>query len=270
MLQAIISPAKNMRIANDTFAATTPPRFLPQADAIRQALCALEQQEGDAGLQRLWRVSDRLLAENVERLHRLFARKDLGDPVSTACSAALFSYDGIQYRSMAPEVLDAEALAWLSQHLWILSGFYGALRPFDAVMPYRLEMGATLAIPPAKNLYGFWAHLLGEAIAEAAAQDEDPTVINLASVEYAKAVLPHLPATTRAITIVFGEELRNGKPIQRATASKIARGSMVRWMAENRLEHAEELIGFPLGYIYCSELSDDTTFVFMRAGKRSQ
>ena len=172
------------------------------------------------------------------------------------------SYHGIQYQSMAPEVMDAAQLAWLQDHLWILSGLYGCVRPFHAVEPYRLEMGAKLAVDDARDLYAFWSDKLARVIAPAGS---NTTIVNLASVEYAKAVLPHLAGDATAVTCLFGEGIRNGKPIQRSTASKKARGSMVRWMAENKLEDASELTAFNIGYRHIPELSDKNTLVFMNA-----
>lgn len=127
------------------------------------------------------------------------------------------SYHGIQYQSMAPEVMDSAQLTWLQDHLWILSGLYGCARPFHAVEPYRLEMGAKLAVDDTRDLYAFWGDKLARAIAPAGS---NTTIVNLASVEYAKAVLPHLAGDATAVTCLFGEGIRNGKPIQRSTASK--------------------------------------------------
>lgn len=170
------------------------------------------------------------------------------------------SYHGIQYQSMAPEVMDSAQLAWLQDHLWILSGLYGCVRPFHAVEPYRLEMGAKLVVDGARDLYAFWSDKLARAIAPAGS---NPTIVNLASVEYAKAVLPHLAGDATAVTCLFGEGIRNGKPIQRSTASKKARGSMVRWMAENKLEDASELTAFNIGYRHVPELSYLGTLMFI-------
>lgn len=276
MLQVIISPAKQMRVCRDAFAPRRIPPFPRKTEQLYQALCALEQDSGPEGLKALWRVNDKLLAENRERLHAFVPLADdaaLNDPAcARSASAAIFSYVGIQYQSLAAAVLDEDALAWLDRHLWIISGFYGCVRPFDAVEPYRLEMGAKLAVAGARDLYAFW----GEKIAQAVCAGDDACgVVNLASVEYAKAVLPHLPAGATVTTCLFGEELRAGKPVQRATASKIARGSMVRWMAEHGTEDPADLVRFDIGYRFAPELSGPTrpaapgvttqTLVFMRS-----
>ncbi|MCF6413342.1 YaaA family protein [Collinsella tanakaei] len=266
MLQVIISPAKQMRVAADTFTPRGIPPFPERTERLVRELRDIERTQGAEGLKRLWRVNDKLLAENIERLHEfepVSHEEALDDPaVARTISPAIFSYIGIQYRSMAPEVMGFPELEWLQAHLWVLSGLYGCVRPFDAVQPYRLEMGAKLSVDDTRDLYAFW----GDRLAQVICADGPTCVVNLASVEYAKAALPHLPAGSQAVTCIFGEDLRAGKPVQRATASKIARGSMVRWMAENGIERAEELTRFDIGYAHAPELSseDGRTLVFMK------
>ena len=274
MLQVIISPAKKMVAARDAFEPAGVPPFPEKTAALLAQLRGMERAE----LQALWKTSDQLTDEAYGTLRALEAvpqrAGDLADPrVATGVGPAVFSYVGIQYQSMAPGVMDADALGWLQAHLWILSGFYGCARPFDAVALYRLEMGAKLNMPadteagrPATgDLYAYW----GSDPARAVCPGGD-CLVNLASVEYAKAVLPHLPESARSVTCVFGESLRNGRPVQRATASKVARGSIVRWMAENGVEDPEALRRFDVGYAFAPELSHadrtgNETLVFMRA-----
>lgn len=289
MLQVIISPAKQMRVCASAFAAQGIPPYPQRTATLHQHLLQIEHQDGKDALQALWSVSDRLLQQNLDRLHAFEPLMDAGDlnnpELARLVSPAAFSYVGIQYQSMAPEVLDQESLAWLQSHLWILSGLYGCVRPFDAVQPYRLEMGAKLAADGAKNLYAFWGDALARAVCgymddetppqTGAAAHAGTCVVNLASVEYAKAVLPHLDQSSRCITCIFGEDLRAGKPVQRSTASKTARGSMVRWMAENRIEDPADLTRFNVGYAFSPRLSSNysptanaggnQTLVFMKS-----
>ena len=268
MLRVIVSPAKKMVSGTDSFAVQGVPSM---SDRTRILLDALSDMDA-AELQALWKVSDKLLGPCLDVLEDLkrdvipTCDDDLADPVFSArVSPAVFSYMGIQYQSMAPGVLDEGALAWLQEHLRILSGFYGCVRPFDAVLPYRLEMGAKLGVDGARDLYEFW----GDAIArEVLTPGEDGhavnTVVNLASVEYAKAVTPHLGEVC-SVTCIFGEDLRDGKPVQRSTASKTARGSMVRWMAENGIDEVADLPRFNVGYTFVPELSSESALVFMKA-----
>lgn len=264
MLQIIISPAKQMRAAQDAFEVAGIPPFAHETARLHDALLDIERSEGAQGLQDLWNVSDKLLGLCLDTLHEfepIQCDADLTDPdIARRISPAIMSYHGIQYQSMAPEVMDDEQLTWLQNHLWILSGLYGCVRPFHGVEPYRLEMGAKLAVDGAHDLYDFWGERLAQAIAPAGSH---ATVVNLASMEYAKAVVPHIAQDTTVITCIFGEGVRNGKPIQRSTASKKARGSMVRWMAENRLQDTDELTAFNVGYRCISELSSQTTLVFI-------
>lgn len=264
MLQVIISPAKQMRVTQDAFSVQGIPPFAHQTARLHQALLSIESKDGAGGLQALWNVSDKLLASCMDTLHEfapVLREADLADSViARRLSPAIMSYHGIQYQSMAPEVMDDEQLTWLQTHLWILSGLYGCVRPFHGVEPYRLEMGAKLAVDGTRDLYAFWNDKLACAIAPAGSST---TVVNLASAEYAKAVLPHLAVDATAVTCLFGEGIRNGKPIQRSTASKKARGSMVRWMAENKVEDAGRLTEFNIGYRHIPELSDKNTLVFM-------
>ena len=264
MLQVVISPAKQMRAAQDAFEVLGIPPFARETARLHRALLDIERNEGSDSLQALWNVSDKLLGPCLNTLHEfgpILKNGDLDNP-ALAChlSPAVMSYHGIQYQSMAPEVMDSAQLAWLQSHLWILSGLYGCVRPFHAVEPYRLEMGAKLPVDGARDLYAFWGNRLAQAIAPAGS---DTAIVNLASAEYAKAVLPRLTTDATVVTCLFGEGIRNGKPIQRSTASKKARGSMVRWMAENKLEDVSGLTEFNIGYRHIPELSNKNTLVFL-------
>lgn len=264
MLQVIISPAKQMRSAQDAFEVLDIPPFARETARLHRALLDIERNEGSDGLQELWNVSDKLLGSCLDSLYEfepILENGDLDNPdIARNTSPAVMSYHGIQYQSMAPEVMDAAQLDWLQNHLWILSGLYGCVRPFHAVEPYRLEMGAKLSVDGARDLYAFWGNRLAQAIAPTGS---DTTIVNLASVEYAKAVLPHAAQDTTVITCLFGEGVRNDKPVQRSTASKKARGSMVRWMAENKLEDVSGLTAFDVGYRHLPELSNKNTLVFL-------
>ena len=192
-----------------------------------------------------------------------------------ACTPAAFSYEGIQYQNMAPQVMTEGQLDYLQRHLRILSGFYGVLRPFDAVVPYRLEMQAKLSVGGARDLYGYWGPRLYEALAVDIAQQEgdaagERAIVNLASVEYAKAVLPHAKAAVKAggdvhvATCLFGT-IRDGKLVQRSTEAKAARGTFVRWCAENSIERVEDFKCFDAaGYAFDQELSTNDSFVFVK------
>lgn len=246
-MKIIISPAKKMNIDSDTLSALSQPLFADEA-----AHLAAQLRDMDApALKKLWQCSDKLTAENIDRLA-------VFDP-ARAQTPALLAYEGLQYQHLAPAVLDREALAYLQDHLRILSGLYGVLRPFDAVMPYRLEMQAKLAVDGAKDLYAYWSKRLYEALDESGG-----LILNLASEEYARAIRPHVEPGTRFISVRFGEMV-DGRVKQKGTFAKMARGEMVRFMAEQRLSRLDELRHFDaLGLHYEEALSDDDTLTFVK------
>ena len=143
-MRMIISPAKKMRTDPDGLAAVGLPRFRDKAERVKQALQRLTAEE----LQALWRCSDSLARLNAERLRGMDLERGL--------TPAVLAYEGIQYRYMAPGVFERGEYAFLQEHLRILSGFYGVLRPLDGVVPYRLEMQAKLSVDGCRDLYDFW------------------------------------------------------------------------------------------------------------------
>ena len=175
----------------------------------------------------------------------------------------VLAYDGIQYQYMAPQLFTAEQFAYVEAHLRILSGLYGVLRPFDGVTPYRLEMGARLKTPFRKSLYDFW----GDGLYRTLTADGTDTLVNLASEEYARAVRPWISPPVRWIHVVFGE-LDGKRLVEKGVYVKMARGEMVRFLAERGAETPEAMKDFDrMGYAYAPECSDDTTYVFLRENR---
>ena len=250
-MRIIIAPAKKMIVDTDSFAVDSPPQFLEQAERLKSALQTMPPKE----LQSLWKCNDAIAKLNVERLEHMDLCRNL--------TPAIIAYEGIQYRYMAPGVMEASHLDYLREHLRILSGFYGLLRPFDGVIPYRLEMQAKLAVDGCRDLYRFWGDRLARQLAA-----ETDFVLNLASKEYSKAVEPHLPENIRFVTCTFGE-WKGGKVIEKGTQCKMARGQMVRWMAEHKIKDPENLRAFDqLGYCFREELSEKNHFVFLEQPER--
>ena len=246
-MKIIIAPAKTMRIESDLLAAATDPLFPDETRCLKEAVQALTYPQAKA----LWGCNDKLAELNYER----FRRMD-GEP---ALTPAVLAYEGLVYLHMGARVMSEDALAYLDGHLRILSGFYGVIRPFDRVVPYRLEMQARLAVGDCRDLYDFWGDKLYRAVS-----DESHIIINLASKEYSRAIEEYLQPGDRFITICFGEMV-SGKIKQKATPAKMARGEMVRFMAERRVSRAEELRDFAaLGFSFCEERSDENTYIFLR------
>lgn len=257
-MRIIISPAKKMNINTDDLGYRDLPEFLPQTEQLLERLRGMSYDE----LKKLWKCSDKIAEQNYERLQHMDLR--------TILTPAVLAYEGIQYQYMAPAVFSAEEYDYIQEHLRILSGFYGVLKPFDGVVPYRLEMQAKLAMPSAadekaaaggepKDLYGFWGSSLADKLAE-----ETDCVLNLASKEYSISISKYLPNDVRFITCVFGEEI-DGKIIEKGTLCKMARGEMVRRMAEQQIEDTEEIKKLQLlDYGYSEEYSDEETYVFIK------
>ena len=246
-MRIIIAPAKKMVVDTDSFAVDSLPQFLEQTERLKAVLKGMSPKE----LQALWKCNDTIAKLNVERLEHMDLRRSL--------TPAILSYEGIQYRYMALGVMEASHLDYLREHLRILSGFYGLLRPFDSVTPYRLEMQARLEIDGCRNLYQFWGDRLARQLVS-----ETDLVLNLASKEYSKAVEPHLPTTVRFLTCTFGEQ-KGGKIIEKGTMCKMARGQMVRWLAENNITNAADIQAFDqLDYQFRPNLSTKNHFVFLK------
>ena len=251
-MQIIISPAKKMRTESDTFAPEQLPRFLAQAEELKGYIQSLDY----AGCRALWQCNDAIATLNYER----FQTMDLPG----AQTPALYAYDGIQYQYMAPNVFTVGELSYVREHLRILSGFYGLLRPFDAVVPYRLEMQAKPADFRCKTLYDFWGDTLALALAE-----ETDCIINLASKEYSKAVKPYLPETVRWVDCTFAESV-GGKLKEKGTQAKMARGAMVRYLAETGATSPEDMLGFDrFGFGYHEASSSENHLIFIKGAVES-
>ena len=246
-MRIIISPAKKMNVDTGSFACEALPQFLPKTEQLYERLRSMSYGE----LKALWKCNDQIAALNFERLKTMDLRRGL--------TPAILAYEGIQYQYMSPGVFTYGELDYMREHLRILSGFYGILRPFDGVTPYRLEMQAKLRMGQAKDLYAFW----GGSIAGSLFQETD-CIINLASAEYSRCVSAYLTDGVQFITCIFGE-LSDGKVIQKGVHVKMARGEMVRFMAEKNITEPEELQSFcALGYCFDGKLSTDTTYVFLK------
>ena len=180
--------------------------------------------------------------------------------LTSALTPAVLAYDGIQYTYMAPEAFEEEQFAYCEEHLRILSGFYGVLKPFDGVTPYRLEMNARLKMAGYRSLYDFWKDKLYREV-----MDDSHVLVNLASQEYSKAIAPYLTEGDRMVTCIFGVWEKN-KVVQKGVYAKMARGLMSRWMAERNVQDPQELKAFrEEGYTYREDLSSLNEYVFLRS-----
>lgn len=250
-MKIIISPAKKMNIDTDTFEAKGLPVFLEKTEELMHWMQSLTLSQQ----QKLWVCNDKIAEVNHRRFREMELKKNL--------TPALISYEGIQYQYMAPMVFSEAQWAYVQAHLRILSGFYGVLKPLDGVTPYRLEMQAKAAVSGAKNLYEFWGARLYEEV-----RDESGVIVNLASKEYAKCIEAFLQPQDRFVTCIFGEEI-GGKVMQKGTQAKMARGEMVRFLAERGASSPEQLKAFcGLGYAFDARRSTETEYVFVKQSTR--
>ena len=246
-MRMIIAPAKQMKVDTDTFPCPDLPVFLDRAELLKDHLNSLSFEEQ----KKLWACNDKIAAENHER----FAHMDLRHHLTPA----LLAYDGIQYTYMAPSVFESAYFGYVQEHLRILSGYYGVLKPMDGVVPYRLEMQAKATPIGCKNLYEFWGDSLYREVLP-----DDRIIINLASKEYSKCIEKHLQPQDRYITVVFGN-LIGGRVVTKGVYAKMARGEMVRYAAEINAVQPEQLKSFAIGqYRFDESRSTDTEYVFIR------
>jgi len=251
----LLSPAKKLNYdPANTLLEPTKPRLAK--DTKELAKVAKTQTADD--LKRLMHISDNLARLNAER----FKAFNLNGQSNSAKSAGL-AFDGDVYWGLEAKSLSDDDLAYAQDHLRILSGLYGVLRPLDAIQPYRLEMGTKLATKRGHSLYQFWGSAIGDLLREDLTGHPDQTIVNLASNEYFKAV-DKKALDVAIINAKFLEE-KDGKirPVQYYT--KFARGLMARWIMTNRVDRAGGLKDFNLGgYKYDKAASSETVLVFAR------
>jgi cytoplasmic iron level regulating protein YaaA (DUF328/UPF0246 family) len=250
-----LSPAKSLDYKTPPHVATfTQPAWLKDSEKLIKQLRKLSP----ADIANLMDLSDPLALLNFNR----YADWSLPFTPENAKQAVL-AFDGDVYDGLAAKTLSADDLDFAQQHVRILSGLYGILRPLDLMQPYRLEMGTRFANKAGKDLYAFWGERLLKAINAELAEMPRPVVVNLASEEYFKAAVGRKIAGT-VIHPVF-EDWKNGKYKIISFYAKRARGLMTRYAVLNRLTGPEELKDFDSdGYAFAPDVSDATTWVFRR------
>jgi cytoplasmic iron level regulating protein YaaA (DUF328/UPF0246 family) len=246
----VLSPAKSLDF---TAAAAGIPMTTPQMKDDIAVLAKTTRRLTRADLRRLMGISPKLAD----------ARFQAFDPAVEDGVQAAIAFNGDVYMGLDARSLDKKALGWAQDHLRILSGLYGVLRPLDALQPYRLEMGIRLKTRRGGSLYDFWGPRIAQAL-NAAAQDQgDPTVVNLASLEYFGAV-DRKALTVPVVTCHFKEQAEGEERIVSFYAKK-ARGLMARYAVDHRIDRAEGLKGFDsAGYAFAPKQSTDTDWTFTR------
>lgn len=256
---AVISPAKTLDFDNvPAVKTTTQPELLAQSEYLIGKLRKLSPKK----IGTMMDISPKLAELNHQRFH------DFHTPFTTENAApAIMVFKGDVYLGMKAEEFSAKELAYAQDHLRMLSGLYGLLKPMDLMQPYRLEMGTSFAATPTKkNLYQYWGNTITEKINEAMANANTDILVNLASQEYFKAVVPKkLKGKIVACEFLDG---KNGKFKTISFFAKKARGMMANYIIKNEVKSPVDLRGFDYeGYIYSPNLSKEDQFIFTREEK---
>lgn len=254
-MKLVISPAKTLDFESAPVTQTySDPSFLENSQLLIDELKELSQ----ADVATLMKLSDKLAALNVARFG---SWKKPFTPDNA--KQAILAFKGDVYTGLDAENFSEEDFSFAQQHLRILSGLYGLLKPLDLIQPYRLEMGTKFANSRGKNLYEFWDRQLTDALNNEFAEEREPVLINLASNEYFKAVkVKHLQA--EIITPVF-KDWKNGQYKMISFYAKKARGLMAAYIIQNRVEDPQQIKSFNTdGYYYSEEQSKGNEWVFLR------
>jgi len=251
----LLSPAKKLNFdALETQLEVTRPRLVDDT----RAIATVAKKQSAASLKKLMHISDKLAQLNAER----FIAFDLEGRSNSAKPAGL-TFDGDVYWGLEAKSMSDDTLAYAQDHLRILSGLYGLLRPMDAIQPYRLEMGTKMKNPRGKSLYDFWGSRISGALESDLAGHADRTIVNLASNEYFKAV-DRGALSAPVITASF-LNVKDGEARRLMYHVKFARGLMARWIMDNQLDRAEGLKDFNAqGYAYDAKASSASEMVFSR------
>lgn len=250
----VISPAKRLDWA-ERQVDMTEPAF--GEDAMRLAKTMRNLTLGD--LKSLMDLSDDLAKLNRDRFKSYAA-----EPDADAVRPAALAFAGDTYQGLEAASLDDDEMAWAQDHLRILSGLYGVLRPLDAIQQYRLEMGSRLKTRRGKSLYDYWGDDLAKALNAQAEEIGSDVLVNCASQEYFGAV-PVKTLKMKVVTPQFFED-KNGTPKIVSFYAKKARGAMARYIIQNRITSPESLLDFDTGgYVYSPELSTEDKPAFLRS-----
>ncbi len=251
----VLSPAKNLNEKDPApVAEHTQPALLAEAEKLMAEVRLLAPQQ----IAELMHVSDKIALLNAERntaWHTPFTPEN--------AKQAVYMFNGDVYEGLDVPSLGSQSVTYLQNHVRLLSGLYGLLRPLDLIQPYRLEMGTPFANARGKNLYEFWGGRITDLLNQTLAESGDNTLVNLASQEYFKAV-DTAKLNARLITPVFKDE-KNGQYKIISFYAKRARGLMVRYAAEHGITEPEALKNFDYeGYAFNAAASGENEWVFLR------
>lgn len=240
-MKIIISPAKTVKEGQGHYGSL--PQLLARTEQIRKEVLKKDLYE----LMEMWGCSEKIAEVNQKR----FAEMNLSENLM----CAIERYTGMQYQSLDYASLNETQKAYILKHVLIPDAFYGLLKADDGIVPYRMDFHTQIQINGRKDLYEYWKDLPSSLI-------EDDLLINLASEEYAKAILPYYSGSVVSIRFM---QNKNGKLRSASTLAKKARGTFLRWMAVNSMESLEQMKDFDLdGFHYEKDVSNESCFVFVK------
>ena len=240
-MKIIISPAKTVKEGQGHYGSL--PQLLARTEQVRKEVLKKDLYE----LMEMWGCSEKIAEVNQQR----FAEMNLSENLM----CAIERYTGMQYQSLDYASLNETQKAYILKHVLIPDAFYGLLKADDGIVPYRMDFHAQIQINGCKDLYEYWKDLPSSLI-------EDDLLINLASEEYAKAILPYYSGSVVSIRFM---QNKNGKLRSASTLAKKARGTFLRWMAVNSMESLEQMKDFDLdGFHYEKDVSNESCFVFVK------
>lgn len=246
-----ISPAKTMKMNKTVAVKCEKPLFEHHNKKVLKVL----QELSISNIQSIMKVNEKIAAKTYEN-HNTIRFDETGSP-------ALYTYDGIQYKSMGTELFTKDEMEYANDHIRILSGLYGILKPNTSIYPYRLEMQLKLQVDDSKNLYEFWEAPIKEYLLKSEKQHK--VYVNLASLEYSK-VIGNLMNEDDIdfVTCTFKVKKKDQIKVE-STASKKARGLMVQYIVKNHLEEKEDLQKFNMDdFVFNESMSTENEFIFIK------
>lgn len=246
-MKIVITPAKRMKNDIAYLAPESIPVFLKETEIILKYLKKLSFEE----VKQLLKCSDQIANEAYSNYHNI----DLNQNTVPA----ILSYEGIQYANIAAHIFTDDDYTYTKKHIRILSGFYGVLKPFDGVVPYRLELNNRLSFGQYNNLYEFWGNKMYLELIK-----DDKEILDLGAKQYTRILKKYLDSNINYVKCYFMEKEGNEyKEI--GVYVKQARGEMVRYLVKNRITTFDQVKGFSgLGYRFCLEKSDHQNYIFVR------
>jgi len=250
----LLSPAKTLDETQGTDQGTA----LPELRKRTNELITILKDYSASGIKELMHISDKLAKTNYDRYQNFSSRY-----TPSNSKAAIYAFKGDVYVGFEASTLKTKDISYAQNHVRILSGLYGILRPMDKMQPYRLEMGTKLKNRHGSNLYQFWGNDITKEINKTLKEHKDKTIINLASNEYFNSV--NKKELNGDILDIGFKENRNGKLMFVSFTAKKARGMMARYIVQNRIERKEDLKGFQVdGYHYAEDLSSASNYMFVK------